>query len=407
MRKKVYIAAGYTTTFFGPGRKEFDPKQEMPSFETYLKETAEGTCGQLQQIDFDEGFIGSFMSPRFLKQANIPGFLPFMVPELNGKPCTGVEGACGTGGRTLAAAINSILSDQSDATFVAAYEIQNCVKSVYGADILAGASYYKGMRKEGYAHFFPGVFDKRAEAYLNQNDRDLTWNAMAKWYEQAIVNARKNPKAQEFHNTKQNLFELGLTSPNPKKFLPHLNPYHCSKITDGAASLGVFSEEGLKKCGIDRSQAVEVVSMGATQGDITKEPFDQAFLSQSAKAAKNALESAKLSVKEMGIVEVHDCFAITGLLALEAIGLAPKGGAPKLIMEGTFSKEGKVPTNLSGGLIGFGHPTGASGVRMMVDLQRQLTGQADNQYQTSNPYGLMLSMGGNDITSTCIIVKPV
>src|SRR5262245_45683520 len=96
LRKKIYAAAGYNTVFFGPGRKEFDTSKPMRAYEEYLLETAKGTCEQLKHVGIDEGVIGSFMSGRFIKQANLPGFLPFMVPELQGKPCTGVEGACGT-----------------------------------------------------------------------------------------------------------------------------------------------------------------------------------------------------------------------------------------------------------------------------------------------------------------------
>ena len=95
------------------------------------------------------------MSARFLNQANLPGFLPFMEPNLLHKPCTGVEGACGTGGRAIATGMRSILSDLANSVFVAAFEMQNTMRSVYGADVLAGAAYYKGERKEGHAYFFP------------------------------------------------------------------------------------------------------------------------------------------------------------------------------------------------------------------------------------------------------------
>ncbi|MFQ5730132.1 MAG: hypothetical protein ACE5GN_07205 [Waddliaceae bacterium] len=81
-RKKIYIAAGYNTTYMGTGRKECNPKKPLRGFEDYLKETGEGTSSQVLNPNFDEGIIGSFMSGRFLNQANLPGFLPFMVPSL-------------------------------------------------------------------------------------------------------------------------------------------------------------------------------------------------------------------------------------------------------------------------------------------------------------------------------------
>jgi len=93
-------------------------------------------------------------------------------------------------------------------------------------------------------------------------------------------------------------------------------------------------------------------------------------------AVQTALDMAGITKDEIGLLEVHDCFTITGLLALEAIGLSEKGKAAHFVMDGNTSPEGKIPTNLSGGLGGFGHPTGATGVRQMVDLLRQLHRQS-------------------------------
>lgn len=407
LRKKLYVAAGYNTTYFGSGRKEFDPSKPMPGFETYLTETAKGTISQVPNPQFDEGVIGSFMPARFIKQANLPGFLPFMVPSLLGKPCTGVEGACGTGGRAIATAARAILSDLADSVFVAGFEVQNTMKAVYGADVLAGAAYYNKERKEGHAFFFPGIFSKRAGAYYDKYGYDLTRQSMAKWYEQSILNARKNTKAQEFHNTTKDLFALGLTPPDPERFIPYLNLYDCSKVSDGASSLVVLSEEGLRICGIPKKDALEIIGIGAAEGDITQDPADLTELSITKIAVHKALEQAGITLEQIGWLEVHDCFSISGILSLEAAGFASKGKAPQFILDGHTSPEGKIPTNLSGGLGGFGHPTGASGVRQMVDLLHQLTGKAENQVNSSKPYGMMISMGGNDKTVTCLIVKKV
>lgn len=406
MRKKVYAAAPYTTIFMGSGRPEFNPKKRRP-FEEYLKETAEGTCSQLSQPAFDEGFIASFMSGRFIKQANLPGFLPYMVPELRGKPCTAVEGACGSGGRALAMGVNAILSDTADAVFVAGFEMQNTMKAVYGADVLAGASYYAEERKKGYAHFFPGIFAQRAGAYYDKYGYETARQGMAKWYEQCILNARKNPKAQEYHNKVNDLFSLGLTPPNPKRFVPHLNLTDCSKVSDGASSVGIFSEEGLAKCGIKKEDAVEIIAVAGAEDDITRDPVDSTVLSTTVIAASKAFERAGLTKEDLGLLELHDCFSITAFLALEAIGFAEQGKAAEFVLDGATAKEGKIPTNLSGGLGGFGHPTGATGVRQMVDLTLQLTGKAENQVDLRQPHGMLISMGGNDKTVTSLLAKAI
>jgi acetyl-CoA C-acetyltransferase len=405
LRKKLFVAAGYTTVFFGSGRKEFNPQKPMPTFDTYLKETAKGTCDQVAHHHFDEGVIGSFMPARFINQANLPGFLPFMVPSLAEKPCLGVEGACGTGGRAITTAAKSILSDLSETTFVAGFEIQNSVKAVYGADILAGAAYYQKERKNGNAHFFPGIFAERAGAYYEKYGYDTTRRGMATWYQNAILNARKNPKAQEYDNTSPDLFALGMTPPDAERFIPYLNSFDCSRITDGAASLLVLSEEGLQRAGIDRSNAIEIIGIGEAERDITQKPHNLNVFATTLAAVKKALTQANITLEEISVLEIHDCFTISAILALEAIGLAPQGKGAQFILDGHTAKEGSIPTNLSGGLGGFGHPTGATGVRQMVDLLLQFTGKAANQVKPRTPYGMMVSMGGNDVTVSCIITK--
>ena len=293
----------------------------------------------------------------------------------------------------------------ADSIFVSGFEIQNSVKAVYGADILAGASFYKGERKKGHAFFFPGVFSDRAGAYFAKYGHDNAREGMALWYKQMIENARKNPKAQEYENSTEDLYAKGMTPPNPKKFLPHLNSTDCSKISDGAASLMILTEKGLELCNIDKKNAVKIVAIGEAEADITKPPSNLTKLSTMQRAVQSALEKARLKIQDIAVLEIHDCFTITALLALEAIGLAREGEAADAIKAGLFAPDGTMPTNLSGGLGGFGHPTGATGVRQMVDLHLQLTGNAPNQVKLKSPYGMMVNMGGNDKTVTTIIVE--
>ncbi|MCP4520160.1 MAG: 3-ketoacyl-CoA thiolase [Cytophagales bacterium] len=405
LRKKIYAAAGYNTTYFGSGRKEFHPKKPMPSFEEYLKETAQGTLSQVPNPIFDEGVISNFMSARFLKQGNLAGFLPFMVPDLEGKACTRVEGACGSGGLGIMSAVKSILSDMADSVFVTGFEVQNTMKAVYVADVLAGAGYINGHRKNGHAYYFPGIFSDRAGAYAERYDKKLFYDGMAKWFEVAIENARKNPKAQEFHNSVEDLFTLGCTPPNGKRFVDHLNLFHCSKVTDGASSLVIASEEGLEKLGIPKEQAVELVGISCAEGNITQTPADLTEMSTSKISAQKTFEMANVTKDDIGLYEIHDCFAVTGLLAMEAIGISEAGKAAENILNGEISIDGKTPINASGGLGGFGHPVGATGVRQLVDLIHQFTGKADNPVQNDKDFGFLLNMGGNDISVTSLIVK--
>lgn len=404
MRKKVFVAAGYTTTFIGPGRPEFNPKKLIP-YEEYLVEVAQGVAEQLLYPEFDEGIIGSFQSSRFLNQANLPGLLPMMTKSLLNKPCTAVEGACGTGGRAIAMGTRAILSDLSNRVFVTAFEMQNSLKPVLGADALAAAGWWRGERKRGFAHFFPGIFARRAEAYFKRWGHDRAREGMAAWYRGMIENARKCPKAQEHFNDRSDLLAYGMLPPDPDRFVPFLNHADCSKVSDGASGLVLLSEEGLQACPIRHEGCVEIIGIGEAVADLTQAPDDLTLLSTTKIAVEKALAMAKISRDDLALLEIHDCFTISALLAFEALGFAKPGKGSDFILEGRALIDGKIPTNLSGGLIGFGHPTGASGVRQMVDLLHQFIGTHHHQAKLKTPYGMMVSMGGNDKTVTAIVVK--
>jgi len=201
---------------------------------------------------------------------------------------------------------------------------------------------------------------------------------------------------------------LAMAEPNPRSFVDHLNVFDCSKVSDGAAAIAVMSEEGLERCGISKNEAVEVVGWGQVEADLTAPPSDLAELETTRRAVEKALAAAGVGLDKIGTVECHDCFTITGILSVEAIGLAPKGEGPDYVLAGKTSRQGEVPFNTSGGLIGWGHPTGATGVRQAVTIWRQLTGKAGGcqvKISRKRPYALSVNMGGNDKTVVAIVYK--
>ena len=412
LRKPIYFTAGYNTVSFGSGRKEFHPKKPRPGLEHYITEAGKGVLEQINDPkNVDEGVIGNFMAARFNKQGNLASLMVNVDPSFEYKPMVRVEGACGSGGLCLSTAAKTVLADMADVVLGIGVEVQNTVKAIYGADILAGAGHYAGERKEGHAYFFPSKFSDRAEAYFEKFGMEKPREAMARWYEQMVLNARKNPKAQEHHNAIDDLFAAGMTRPNQKGFCSGSNVFDCSKVSDGASALIVASEEGLTKIGVSKEKAVELVGLGVAVDDLTRPPKDLTKMTTVAAAVKKAYEMAGIGPKDIGILEVHDCFTIGGILELEAAGFAEYGKGPDFVLAGKIKPDGDLPTNATGGLVGFGHYTGGTGVRQAVDLVHQLTGQAgDCQVAVSadRPYGLMISMGGNDRTVvSCIFKKTV
>ncbi|MCJ8328980.1 MAG: 3-ketoacyl-CoA thiolase [Lentisphaeria bacterium] len=404
LRKKIYATASYNTRFFGPGSSDFTPESTMPGFLDYLKEAANGVCAQLENSNFDEAYIANFMGSRFINQAHMGAFMPSIIPELNGKPTMRVEAACASGSMAIAAAVRSILSDMADSVFVCGLEIQNTCKPLYGADILAGAAYHEGQRKDGHAFFFPGLFSDRAGAYFKKYGQEESRSAMALWYQQAIENAKHYTKAQEYSNQTMDLYKQAMLPPSETSFLEHLTPYDCSKISDGASAIVICSAEGLEKLGKQKYQAVEISSILSSVEDITEMPSDLTVLSNTSLTAQRFFHENNLR-DEIAMLEIHDCFSITALLMLEALGFASAGNAAELISLGETKHTGKLPVNSSGGLIGFGHPTAATGVRQLVDLHQQFTGSSENNIQLKSNYGMMVNMGGNDKSVTMILIQ--
>lgn len=408
LRRKVYMVAGYNTISMGSGRREFSPKKVRPGLEDFIKEAGQGTLkmiGGAQNVD--ECVIGNFMASRFNRQANLAAFFPYIDEGLRYKPAIRVEGACGTGGLALISGIKSILAETAEVVLAVGFEIQNTVKAIYCADFLAPAGWSRN-RKDGHAYFFPGQFSERAGAYFEKFGRETTRKAFARWYRNAIENARLCPTAQEYHNTTKDLEAAAMTEPDPRVFLDNLTALDCSKVSDGASAIAIMSEKGLKRCSIPVTEAVEVVGYGQVEEDITKPPVDMTALTTMKKAVENALESAGITIGQVATAEIHDCFTIAGIMAVEALGLAAHGKGPDYVLAGNTSRTGKFPINTTGGLIGWGHPTGGTGVHMAVTLWEQLkskAGASQVNIPGDRPYGLMANMGGDDKTLVSIVFK--
>jgi len=403
------MTAGYNTVSLGTGRKEFNPKKPRPGIEYYIKEAGQSTLKIIGgPKNVDEGVVGNFMSARYNKQGHLGAFMPMIDEGLRYKPSLSVEAACASGGMSLMTGIKSILAETADSVLSIGVEVQNSVKAVYGADILAGAGWYQ-KRKNGHAHFFPGQFSDRAGAYFEKFGREQTRRAFARWYKNAIDNAKLCPTAQEYENTDPNPEATAFnTEPNPKMFTPHLTPFESSKVSDGASAIAILSEEGLKKTGIPKDQAVEIAGYGHAVEDVTKDPHEPTRLDTMKAAIDKAFQNAGISKDDLATVEIHDCFTIAAVLGVEALGLASYGKGADYILEGNTARDGKVPFNTTGGLIGWGHPTGATGVHMAVTLWEQLTGNAGKaqiNIPSDRPYGMSINMGGDDKTVMAIVYK--
>ena len=409
LRRKVYMTAGYNTISLGTGRSEFNPKKPRPGIEQYIKEAGQGTLKQIGGAkNVDEGAIGNFMAPRFNKQGNLPGLIPMIDDGLQWKACTRTEGACASGALALMSGMKSVLAETADVVLTVGFEVQNTMKAIYVADVLAGAGWFQ-KRKDGHAYFFPGQFSNRAGAYYEKYGLEYTRNGLKKWFKNAIENARLCPTAQEHENKVADLDALyDKMKLNGKAFVDNLSVLDCSKVSDAASAIAICSEDGLEKIGIAKENAIEIIGWGQVERNLTLDPPDLTELTTIKKAAKEALDSAGITINDLATIETHDCFSIAGILATEALGFAEQGKGAQFVADGNTSRDGKIPMNTTGGLIGWGHPTGGTGVHQAVTIWEQLTGKAGEaqiEIPKERPYGMTINMGGDDVTVVAIVFK--
>ena len=317
-----------------------------------------------------------------------------------------VEGACASGGLAFTSAVDSIQAG-TDIAMVVGAEVQTSASARVGGDYLARASHY--ARQRGIDDFtFPAIFAKRIKAC--QENLGITPEDLGKVSAKAYANANKNPKAHMTAVKMDKETASGTSDKNPcflgnEELNPYLRLSDCSQVSDGGAALILVSEEGLEKLGKSPSDAIELVGIGHATGNLY-EDSDPLKLDTTEAAAKRAYEMSGLSSSDMNVAEVHDCFTITEILMMEALGFAKQGEGKQLVRDGSLEIDGRIPCNTGGGLVGFGHPVGATGVKQILEIYRQMKGQCGDYQMSKTPtHGITANMGGDDKTSVVGVFK--
>jgi acetyl-CoA acyltransferase len=321
------------------------------------------------------------------------------VPQLAGVGIGRTEAACASGGVALLAAAEAI-SAGHDVVLVAGAESQTTVRAREGAEYLARAAHFK-LERSIDEFTFPALFARRAKAY--HEAYGLPYSELAHFTMKAMENARKNPLAHMVANrwTMEQAMEAGERNPhflaNPD-YQAALKMSDCSQVTDGAAALILASSEGLRALGVDRSAAVRLRSYHLSTNALGQ-PVDLLKMETAAQAFERTLADGEVSLDDLGVAEVHDCFTIAELLMMEAMGLEKPGQGIEAVRSGKTRLDGSLPVNTGGGLVGFGHPVGATGVKQAAEIFRQMKGLCgDYQLAKIPSLGIMANMGGDDRT---------
>ncbi|MCZ6533594.1 MAG: hypothetical protein O7A08_11605 [SAR324 cluster bacterium] len=415
--RPVYVAAQALTPFIGKGNPDFIDKshpdfgkRENPSLEEHLVAAVQALIKN-ENIDptlIQRGFVGNFAGELFSKQ----GFLGAMVaradPRLAGIGFARMEAACASGGVSLVSGVEAIQAGL-DLVLVVGAEVQTTVRAREGADFLARAAHYESER--GIDDFtFPALLTRRTKAYKEAyglSDRDL-----AHFSVKAYANANRNPLAH-MKAVKMTLEQAESASDSNPNFLgnpelkEHLRMSDCSQVSDGAAALLLASAEGLRKLDRAMKDCVQVRSYGICTNPLGQVQ-DLLRLDTAAGAVQEAMSDGSITPSDVQVAEVHDCFTIAELLMYEAIGFAEQGKGAELVLSGRTTLEGDIPVNTGGGLVGFGHPVGATGVKQVAEIYRQMKGLCgDYQMHKDVDTGLTVNMGGDDRTVVSFVLDNV
>lgn len=378
----------------GTGHTRFG-KLDALSLEDLIKDAA---CQALT----DAGISGDEVDGIWLGHFNsglVPdGFCSSMIvhadPGLRYKPAIRCENACASGSAALYSALDAVASGRCKVALVVGAEKMTGLDTAGVTAALGGASYQAEER----GMTFPQIFARFAEAYAHAHGDPA--EAMARIAVKNHTNALRNPLAH-MRKAIDLDYALHVSDKNPV-IAPPLKLSDCSLISDGAAAVVITRASELGRFARAVGfRAAEMVSDHLPLSAKVLENFEGPT-----RAVAQAYRTAGVTVDDLDLAEVHDCFTIAELLSVEALGLAPRGEGSAIVREGQTERGGRLPINLSGGLKAKGHPVGATGVSMHVMIARQLLGEAGEPQLEGGPrLGLCLNMGGGAVNSAVSILE--
>jgi len=333
-------------------------------------------------------YIGNFTSDLFEGQCHTAPIMADWVGQIP-KPATRIENACASGGIALRQGLIAIASGLFDIVLVGGTEKMSNLPTEKVTDALAAAG--DVLYETNCGLTFPGLYATMAKAHMERygtkaehlmkvgikNHRNGALNPKAQFNMSIadIMRSKQEKARKEGKPVPQWEDEMSFMKDdlgNPVIAWP-LRLFDCSPITDGAACILLVAGE------IARNFTYHpVYIIGTGQGSDHSLPEREELTSLRAikEAAKQAYEMAGVGPKDIEVAEVHDCFTIAEIMAIEDLGFFPAGEGPKAIDEGLTGREGPKPVNPSGGLKAKGHPIGASGVGQVVEIFHQLRGEA-------------------------------
>jgi acetyl-CoA C-acetyltransferase len=357
-------------------------------------------CIQDAGIDKKEiqaAWLGTCFPEISVGQSALPLAVTLRLPNI---PITRVENFCASGTEAFKGAVYAVAAGAADICL--ALGVEKLKDTGYGGLPEFGAN-------AGPRNFFvqpnitaPGTFAQLASGYgakYNISDDEIK-RGMAHVSAKSHANGAKNPKA---HLRKPVTEDQIMAAP----IIAHpLGLFDCCGVSDGSACAIVTTPEIAKKLGKKDIISVKALQMALSNGyEFGYNEWEVDHFVTTSIASTRAYQEAgiKNPREELSMIEVHDCFSITELVTMEDLHISPRGGAIKDIMDGFYDAEGKVPCQIDGGLKCFGHPIGASGLRMLYEMYLQLLGRAGERQLKNPKFGLTHNLGGFPFMNVCSI----
>lgn len=403
----VFLLGGYQTDFARNWARENKHISAM------MREAYEGSLltTKIEPRDIQAAFIGNFAAELYCMQGHLGAFFVDFDPHFKGLPTMRFEGACASSALAALSAMAHIQAEQYDCIALIGVELMKTASPAKGGDFLGTAAWYD-REAAGVEFPFPKLFGKLGDVYearYGLDDRHLAQIAAINY-----ANAKLNPNAQTRdwymsvdHACRKGQYNTTVTG--------RIKVTDCSQVTDGAACLYLASESFAaayaQRIGKSLDSLPRIIGWGHTTApiefsakiaDSEGQPY---VLPWTRKAITDAYARAGLTdCRQLDAIETHDCFTTSEYMAIDHFGLTEPGQSWKAIEEGVIELGGKLPINPSGGLIGCGHPVGATGVRQLLDAFKQVTGAAGD-YQVPNAKTVAtLNIGGSATTNVCCIV---
>ena len=408
MTEKIYILGGYQTDF-----AQNWLKNGLDLFDAFKDTVHKGLEEvKLSPHDIDVAHVGNFTAELFCSQGHLGAFFSASDPAFYGIPASRHEAACASGSIATLAAASEIESERYGIAAVIGIEQMRNVSGEEAAQNIGGPAMWSGHECQDVDFPWPYIFSELTNEYNKRYGIDQ--KHLSRIAEINFSNAKKNPNAQTRNwNFTENSFknhdkENPVIEGNTRKM-------DCGQITDGAAIIFLASDkrarEYAKSRNIDIEKIPNIKGWGHKTGPITyqeKIEFskDKDYVFPHVKETiEDAFRRANFSgVNDLDGIETHDCFTSTEYMAIDHFGITKAGESWKAIELGEIEIGGRIPINPSGGLLGLGHPVGATGVRMLLDTYKQCSGTAgDYQVEGANNFAT-LNIGGSATTVVSFVV---